>query len=112
MNGKVRIAQACEENIIFMALSCDTKPPFTTIADFFAAMDKEIVHFFRDVLLVCDALGLIGKEMFAIDWCKLPSNAAKEWTRADFEKKAAKMEAAKGLFLQARYFVSICNLQF
>src|SRR5690606_8755777 len=34
--------------------------------------------------------------MFAIDGCKLPSNASKEWrgTRADFERKAAKMERA------------------
>lgn len=91
-----RIAQACEENIIFMALSADTRPHFTTIADFIAGMDKQIVQLFRDVLLVCDDLGLIGKEMFAIDGCKLPSNASKEWsgTRADFEKKVAKMETA------------------
>jgi transposase len=91
-----RIAQACEENIIFMALSCDTKPHFTTIADFVSTMDKEITRLFREVLLVCDDLGLIGKEMFAIDGCKLPSNASKEWsgTKADFEKKAAKMERA------------------
>lgn len=91
-----RIAQACEENIIFMALSCDTKPHFTTIADFVSMMDKEITQLFREVLLVCDDLGLIGKEMFAIDGCKLPSNASKEWsgTKADFEKKAAKMERA------------------
>jgi transposase len=91
-----RIAQACEENIIFMALSCDTKPHFTTIADFVSTMDKEITGLFREVLLVCDDLGLIGKEMFAIDGCKLPSNASKEWsgTKADFEKKAAKMERA------------------
>jgi len=91
-----RIAQACEENIIFMALSCDTKPHFTTIADFVSTMDKEITRLFREVLLVCDDMGLIGKEMFAIDGCKLPSNASKEWsgTKADFEKKAAKMERA------------------
>jgi transposase len=91
-----RIAQACEENIIFMALSCDTKPHFTTIADFVSTMDKEITILFREVLLVCDDLRLIGKEMFAIDGCKLPSNASKEWsgTKADFEKKAAKMEKA------------------
>lgn len=91
-----RIAQACEENIIFMALSCDTKPHFTTIADFVSTMDKEITRLFREVLLVCDDLGLIGKEMFAIDGCKLPSNASKEWsgTKADFEKKASKMERA------------------
>jgi len=97
-----RIAQACEENIIFMALSCDTKPHFTTIADFVSTMDKEITKLFREVLLTCDDLGLIGKEMFAIDGCKLPSNASKEWsgTKADFEKKAAKMERAIGNILQ------------
>ena len=91
-----RIAQACEDNIIFMALSCDTTPHFTTIADFVSTMDKEITALFREVLLVCDDLNLIGKEMFAIDGCKLPSNASKEWsgTKADFEKKAAKMEKA------------------
>lgn len=97
-----KIAQACEENIIFMALSCDTKPHFTTIADFVATMDREIIHLFRNVLLVYDDLGLLGKEMFAIDGCKLPSNASKEWsgTRADFEKKAAKMEATIGRILE------------
>ena len=91
-----RIAQACEDNIIFMALSCDTTPHFTTIADFVSTMDKEITKLFREVLLVCDDLGLMGKEMFAIDGCKLPSNASKEWsgTKAGFEKKAAKMERA------------------
>ena len=75
-----KIAQSCEENIIFMALSADTRPHFTTITDLIATMDKEIIHLFRDVLLVCDDLGLIGKEMFAIDGCKLPSNASKEWS--------------------------------
>ncbi len=97
-----RIARACEENIIFMALSCDTHPHFTTIADFVSTMDKEITRLFREVLLVCDDLGLIGKEMFAIDGCKLPSNASKEWsgTKADFEKKAAKMERAIENILQ------------
>ena len=85
-----------------MALSCDTKPHFTTIADFVSTMDKEITKLFREVLLVCDDMGLIGKEMFAIDGCKLPSNASKEWsgTKADFEKKAAKMERAIENILQ------------
>ncbi|MGH8726900.1 MAG: hypothetical protein ACREV9_01790 [Burkholderiales bacterium] len=50
----------------------------------------------RNVLLTCDELGLIGRELFAVDGCKLPSNASKEWsgTRADFEKKKQKMERA------------------
>ncbi|MDR0722727.1 MAG: IS1182 family transposase, partial [Treponema sp.] len=35
---------------------------------------------FAQVLLKCYALGLIGGELFAIEGCKLPSNAAKEWS--------------------------------
>ena len=57
-------------------------------------MDKEITDLFLEVLLVCYEQNLIGKEMFAIDGCKLPSNASKEWsgTRADFEKKHKKVD--------------------
>jgi len=91
-----KIERVCQENIIFMALSADTRPHFTTIADFISSMEKEIVDLFLEVLLVCDEQGLIGKEMFAIDGCKLPSNASKEWsgTRKDFKRKAARMEKA------------------
>jgi len=48
------------------------------------------------VLLYCDALGLIGKEHFAIDGCKLPSNASKQWsgTLKELKDKQQKMEAA------------------
>lgn len=51
---------------------------------------------FAAVLAVCDAQGLIGREMFAIDGVKLPSNASKRrsGTRADFARQAAKLEAA------------------
>jgi transposase len=90
------IARCCEENVLFMALSANTRPHFTTIADFISHMDKEVVNLFLQVLLVCDQQNLIGKEMFAIDGCKLPSNASKEWsgTRADLQRKAEKMETA------------------
>ncbi|MBI3119819.1 MAG: IS1182 family transposase [Candidatus Hydrogenedentes bacterium] len=90
------IARLCRENVVFMALSADSAPHFTTIADFIATLDAEIGAVFRDVLLVCDEAGLIGREMFAVDGVKLPSNAAKAWsgTRADFGKKVEKMERA------------------
>lgn len=85
-----KIAQCCEENIIFMALSAHTRPHFTTIADFISNQDEEASTLFNEVILICDAMGLIGREMFAVDGCKLPSNASKEWsgTKADFQKKA------------------------
>jgi transposase len=90
------IERACRENIVFMALSGDTVPHFTTLANFVSSLSKEITQIFRDVLLVCDQQGLIGKQMFAVDGCKLASNASKEWsgTRADFQRKAEKMEKA------------------
>ena len=90
------IERACRENVVFMALSGDTRPHFTTIASFVAKLPDEITSVFRDVLLVCDEQGLIGKELFAVDGCKLPSNASRTWsgTRAELQRKAEKMEQA------------------
>ena len=91
-----KIADCCNENVVFMALSADTKPHFTTIADFISSQDQETVRLFLEVLLICDEMNLIGKEMFAVDGCKLPSNASKEWsgTRKDLKHKKEKMEKA------------------
>jgi len=91
-----KIARCCEENIVFMALSADTRPHFTTIADFISSADQEIIRLFLQVLLTCDEMGLIGKEMFAVDGCKMPSNASKEWsgTKEELRHKKDKMEQA------------------
>lgn len=96
------IERACRENIIFMALSADTHPHFTTIADFISSMSDVIEPVFRDVLLYCDELGLIGKEMFAIDGCKLSSNASKEWsgTKEELNNKRKKLERAVSRMLK------------
>ncbi len=90
------IERLCRENIIFMALSCDSQPHFTTIASFISKLPAEIETIFRDALLICDNMGLIGKQMFAIDGCKIPSNASKEWsgTKKQFRDKKEKMEGA------------------
>jgi len=74
------IQWSCETNIIFKALSCDTVPHFTTIANFVSGYSDEIESLFEQVLLVCDEQGLLGKELFALDGCKMSSNAAKEWS--------------------------------
>ena len=89
-----RIAGACEENVVFMALSADTRPHFTTIADFISQMSDQISGVFTDVLSVCYTEGLIGKKMFAVDGCKISSNCSKEWsgTKAELRKKAMKLE--------------------
>jgi transposase len=97
-----RIEQACRENVIFMALAADSQPHFTTIADFISTMDKEIGALFVNVLLICSEEGLIGKQMFAVDGCKISSNASKEWsgTRADFEKKQKKFTESMEVLLR------------
>lgn len=91
-----KIAQLCRENVVCMALSADTTPHFTTIAAFVSSLSAEITTIFRTILLVCDEVGLIGREMCAIDGVQLPSNASKEWsgTKADLQQKAQKMHAA------------------
>jgi transposase len=62
-----RLAEACQRNVQFKALTADTQPHFTTIADFVSTLDKEIAGVLRDVLVYAEALGLIGKDTFAID---------------------------------------------
>lgn len=91
-----RISELCCENVIFMALAAHAAPHFSTLADFIATRQEPIERLFREVLLVCDEAGLIGREMFAVDGVKLPSNASKEWsgTKEEFAKKVAKIERA------------------
>ena len=90
------IARLCREHVTFIALCGDTAPHFTTIAQFVSTLGADIAHVFAAVLAICDQQGLIGREMFAIDGVKLPSHASKRrsGTRADFERQAAKCEAA------------------
>ena len=91
-----KIAQACRENVLFMALSADSQPHHSTIAEFITRMDDVIAPLFTQILMVCDGMNLIGREMFAIDGCKMPSNASKEWsgTRAELNRKQIKIDRA------------------
>lgn len=88
------IERACQEHVTFIALCGDTAPHFTTIAHFVSTLGEDIARVFAAVVAICDAEGLIGREMFAIDGVKLPSNASKRrsGTRADFERQATKLE--------------------
>lgn len=95
------IQWCCEHNIIFKALSCDSVPHFTTIAAFVSERGEEIAELFEQILLICDQQGLLGNELFAIDGCKLPSNAAKEWS-GTFKELAQKRDKLKR---QIRYYL-------
>ena len=75
--GSRPIERVCREHITFIALSGDSAPHFTTIAAFVSTLGADIARIFAQVLFICDRQGLIGREMFAIDGVKLPSNASK-----------------------------------
>jgi len=96
------IEAVCRHHVTFIALSGDTQPHFTTIAAFVSRLADDIARVFTQVLYLCDRQGLIGREMFAIDGVKLPSNASKQksGTRADFEHQAEKLEAAARVMLE------------
>jgi len=89
-----RIERACKENIMVKALAEDTEPDHDTIATFVSTNSEAVKDLFVQVLLQCAELGLINGEMFAIDGCKLPSNASKEWSGkiSDLRKKKCDLE--------------------
>jgi hypothetical protein len=89
-----KIERACKENITLKALAEDCEPDHSTIAAFISTNYEAVKELFSQVLLQCSELKLITAEMFAIDGCKLPSNAAKEWSGKidELKKKRQKLE--------------------
>ncbi|MFC4701596.1 transposase [Glaciecola siphonariae] len=96
MISSLRIAKACQTNITLMALSGDTQPHFTSIANFVANMHTQIEPLFTQVLMICEQQQLIGHHMFAIDGCKISSNASKEHsgTHDELARKAIRLRRA------------------
>ncbi len=90
------IEQACVRNVQFIAISGDSQPSHTHIAKFVANLGDQIKPLFGQVLMTCDAQGLIGRDMFAIDGVKLPSNASKEHsgTHAELRHRADRLDKA------------------
>ncbi|HUV97663.1 MAG TPA: hypothetical protein VMV98_09355 [Acidobacteriaceae bacterium] len=60
------MARACVENVAFIALACDQQQHVTTLAHFVATLDKQVEAVFCDVLMVCNAQGLIGNRQQSI----------------------------------------------
>jgi hypothetical protein len=87
---------ACCRDVQFMAISGNQAPHFSTLANFVSSLGPAMSKLFAQVLTICDRLGLIGRELFAIDGVKLPSNAskAKSGKRKDFVRQVAKMGKA------------------
>ncbi|WP_018414462.1 transposase [Teredinibacter turnerae] len=91
-----KIEHLCRYNTVFMALSGFLTPDHSTIAAFVSKNPQRLEGIFIEIVLQCDYLGLIGGDTLALDGCKIPSNASKEWsgTKADFTKKHQKIQRA------------------
>ena len=90
-----RIERLCKRHIIFIALSGDAHPDHSSIASFVCSMEKEITSLYTKILLLCAQLGLIGGEIFALDGCKISSNASKECsgTFKELERKKKRLHS-------------------
>jgi transposase len=88
-----KMERACKDNMIVKALAEDCEPDHDTIATFITTNSEAVKDLFAQVLMQCSQLKLITGEMFAIDGCKLPSNASKEWSGsiAQLRKKRDKL---------------------
>jgi transposase len=89
-----QIERACQENILFIALSYGHAPDHSTIASFISSMQSEIETLFCNVLLVCEELGLLDGTHFSLDGVKLSANVSKEWsgTLAELKHKREKLQ--------------------
>ncbi|MCB1176655.1 MAG: IS1182 family transposase [Leptospiraceae bacterium] len=73
-----RIEELSGTNIIAIALTGNIQPDHSTISSFINRMGFQIQSIFENIVSVCVEMKLIGGEIFAIDGCKLSSNASKE----------------------------------
>jgi transposase len=95
LTGSRKIERACWENVTFMAMASMQRPDHSTIAAFVSSMKDEIVPLFRDVLMVCEEMDLLGGTFFALDGLRLPGNASERWTgtHKQLRKKKERLEA-------------------
>jgi transposase len=90
-----RMEQAVRTNVTLMAVAEGLTPDHATIAGFVSSLGDVVKRLFVDILIRCAQLELIGGEVFALDGCKLASNASKEYsgTFEELRKKKKKLEA-------------------
>ncbi len=69
-----KIERECYRNIEVMWLIHELKPDFKTIADFRKNNKKQIKQAFSKFSMICDELGLLGKELVAVDGSKFRAN--------------------------------------
>jgi transposase len=68
----------CKIDLKLIALAASRQAHATTIADFVISNYKAMSRLFYKVLFIFGQSGLIDKEHFSTDGCKLPTNASEQ----------------------------------
>ena len=93
-----KLERECARNVELMWLIGCLKPDFKTIADFRKNNQHPIQQVFVQFSLICDELGLLGKEVVAIDGSKFraSNNSNAYWTKKKVtDKRKEYAEAAE-----------------
>lgn len=72
-----KLERECMRNIEVMWLTGSLAPHYKTIANFRRENKEAIKKVFRQFSLICDELGLLGKEMVAVDGSKFRANSGR-----------------------------------
>src|SRR5262249_50849205 len=90
------LESACQQHVLFMAVCGGATPPFTPLAAFVRTGGEALCRLFTQGLMVCDRQRLSGRQLFASDGVKLPSNASKarSGTRKELPREAKKLDRA------------------
>lgn len=97
-----KLETECKRNIELMWLIQELKPDYRTIADFRKDNISLLKNIFKHFSLLCNDLGLFGKEIVAIDGSKFRANNArkKNLTKGRIEKMLAYFEQAAERYLE------------
>src|SRR4249920_1878663 len=72
-----RIAKACRERVDFMSIVALDAPDFRTISDFRKRHLKALGDLFKQILQLCEKVGLVKLGHVALDGTKIKANASK-----------------------------------
>ena len=91
-----KLERECSRNVELMWLLCCLKPDFKTIADFRKNNQAAIQKVFLQFSMICDELGLLGKEIVAVDGSKFraSNNSNAYWTKKRVADKRKEYAAA------------------
>lgn len=97
-----KLERECEKNIEVMWLINNLKPHNKTISEFRRNNKEALKNLFKEFSILCDTLGLIGKEMAAIDGSKFrASNSRKRnYTKNKVKKMIKYFEESANKYLE------------